>query len=248
MPASAEAKCYLAGMTKRLFSGLFLSILILFAGLALHAQSVTVLPETREVEGLRRGGMTALVEFDKKTVEKAWTRFLKEFGKVETWKSGAMVVLAANQTLPEYKGMDLVSRLDATTQGTKVFLSLGAKGDYAEPGTDAYEKAKTQLLAFCKQIYRDDISVQIDAAEKQVDDASKTHDKTVQMGEQLKRKLERNQDDQVKLQKEMEEKKADAERLKAEIQQNKIDQESALDEIKKVRKIAEEKKAKLGQF
>ena len=231
-------------MTKSLLFLLFISL----ASSTLQAQTVTVLPETRDVEGLRRGGMTALVEFDKKTVEKAWTKFLKELGKVDTWKSGAMVILSPNQTSLDYKGMDLVSRLDATPQGTKVFLSLGAKGDYAEAGTDAYEKAKAQLQTFCKQLYRDDISVQIDAAEKQVDDASKTHDKTVQVGEQLKRKLDRNADDQVKLQKELEDKKADAERLKAEIQQNKIDQESALDEIKKVRKIAEEKKAKLGQY
>ncbi len=223
----------------------FFLILLTHFGIA---QNVAISPEVREVEGLRRKGMTALVEFEKKTVEKAWTKFLKDFGKVENWKSGAWAVLGANQTQPDYKGLDLVSRLDATSQGTKVFLSLGAKGDYVEPGTELYEKAKGQLQTFCKQLYRDDISVQIDEAEKRVDLVSRIHDKTVQMGEQLKRQLEKNANEQAKLQKEMEEAKADAERLKADIQQNKIDQESALEEIKKVRKIAEEKKTKLQQF
>lgn len=192
--------------------------------------------------------MTALIEFDKKTVEKAWTRFLKDFGKVESWKSGAWAVLGPNQVQPDFKGLDLVSRLDATPQGTKVFISFGAKGDYVEPGTELYEKAKGQLQAFCRQLYRDDISAQIDAAEKVVDMASRTHDKTVQMGEQLKRQLEKNQNDQQQLLKELEEKKADEQRLKTEIQQNKIDQESALEEIKKVRKIGEDKKQRLQQL
>jgi hypothetical protein len=74
---------------------------------------------------------------------------------------------------------------------------------------------------------------------------SRTHDKTVQMGEHLRKQLERNATDQTNLLKNLEEKKAEAERLKAELNQNKIDQETALEEIKKVRKVAEEKRNKL---
>lgn len=232
-------------MTRLVALSLFL---IAVLSMSARAQTVNVAPEVREVEGLRRKGMTALIEMDKKTVEKAWMKYLKDFGKVETWKSGAAVVLGTNQTQPDYKGLDLVSRVDATQQGTKIFLSLGAKGDYVEPGTELYDKAKAQLQGFCKQVYRDDINTQIEAAEKFVDIASRTHDKTVQMGEQLKRQVEKNQEEQTKLQKELEEKKAEAEKLKAEIQQNKIDQEAALEEIRKVRKIAEDKKTRLQQF
>jgi hypothetical protein len=220
---------------------------LLLLSLSAQAQKVTIAPETREIEGLRRKGMSTLVEYDKKTVDKAWTKFLKTIGKPESWKSGATVILEANITQPDFAGVDHVTRLDATTEGTKIFWSIGLKGDYAEPTSPLYEKAKTALTNFCKQLYRDDLADQIDAAEKVADVVSRTHDKTVQMGEHLRKQLERNAQDQASLVKSLEEKKAEAERLKQEIAQNKIDQESALEEIKKVRKIAEDKKAKMIQ-
>ncbi len=222
-------------------------VLLLALGLPGWAwgQKVTIVSETREIEGLRRKGMSALVEYDKKTVEKAWTRLLKTIGKAESWKSGALVVLAANVTAPELSGVDHITRLDATTEGTKVFWSLGQKGEYLEPGSPEYERAKRMLADFARQLYRDDLSEQIAAAEKVVDVASRTHDKTVQMGEHLRRQLERNGADQQSLIKQLEEKRQEAERLKQELTNNKTDQESALEEIRKVRKIAEERKGKL---
>ena len=225
-----------------------LLLFLLILPLSVLAQKVSIVPESREIEGLRRKGMAALVEFDKKTVDKAWQRQMKGIGKMETWKSGAIVVLAGNVTAPDFAGADHITRLDATTEGTKIFWSLGEKGDYAEPGSADYERAKRTLADFCRSLYRDDVAGQIDAAEKVVETASHTHDKTVQMGEHLRRQLERNVADQQALLKNLEEKKADAERIKQELAQNKADQEATLEEIRKVRKIAEDRKAKLTQM
>ena len=222
-----------------------LLVLFLFLAFSAKAQKVSILPETREIEGLRRKGMAVLVEYDKKTVEKAWSKYLKAVGKTDSWKNGALVILESNVTNPDFAGADHITQLVATSEGTKVFWSIGQKGEYAEPGTTLYEKAKKGLTDFCKQLYREDLTEQIEAAEKVADVVSRTHDKTVQMGEHLRKQLDRNAQDQATLIKNMEEKKVEAERLKQELAQNKIDQESALEEIKKVRKIAEDKKRKL---
>lgn len=224
-----------------------LLLALLLLPFAVHAQKTIIVPEARDIEGVRRKGMSVLVEYDRRTVEKAWNRMLKTLGKPESWKSGAIVILAANVTSPDFAGADHVTRLDATTEGTKIFWSIGSKGEYAEPGSAGYERAKKALTEFCRGLYRDDLSEQIEAAEKVVDVASRTHDKTVQMGEHLRRQLERNAADQQALLKSLEEKKAESDRLRQEIIQNKTDQESALEEIRKVRKIAEDKKAKLMQ-
>ena len=225
-----------------------LLVLLLVFPLTVLAQKISVVPEAREIEGVRRKGLSTVVEYDKKTVEKAWQRMLKTIGKTDSWKSGAMVILAANVTAPEFQGADHVTRLDATSEGTKIFWSLGQKGEYAEPGSAGYERAKKAMTEFVKSLYRDDLNDQIEAAEKVVDVASRTHDKTVQMGEHLRRQLERNGQDQISLQKQLEEKRQEAERLKQELVQNKNDQEATLEEIRKVRKIAEDKKVKLLQM
>jgi len=214
-------------------------------GTSVLAQKATVFSEFREIEGLRRQGQGVLVEYEKKTVEKAWNKFLKTIGKPEAWKGGTTVVLEASVTNPDYAGADHITRLDATAEGTKVFWSIGAKGEYAQPGTQLHDKAKKALQDFARQLYRDDLTEQIEAAEKMAEVASRTHDKTAQMGENLRKQQERNTQEQASLLKAQEEKKTDAERIKQELVQNKLDQESALEEIKKIRKIAEERKRKL---
>jgi len=209
------------------------------------AQRVTVVQETREVEALARQGMSALVEYDKRTVEKAWTRYLKTLGKLDTWKGGAMVVLADATGKGPFAQYDLISQLLATTEGTKIFWSMGKGGEYLAITHPDYEKAKKALTDFCRQLYRDDISEQIDEAEKIIEMASRTHDKTVQMGESLKKRLERNLQEAQELVKKQAENRQEAEALRVEIQQNRADQEATLDEIKKVRKVAEDRRAKL---
>jgi hypothetical protein len=213
-----------------------------------HAQKITVSAEARELEGLRRRGMGCMIEYDKRTVEKAWNRQLKNLGKADSWKSGAQVILAPNMASQDFSGLDLISLVSATSEGTKLFLALGQKGDYAEPGSQEYERGRALLQAFARQLARDDISEQIAAAEKVVDIAARTHDKTMSIGEQLQRTLERNGKEQQNLQKALEENRLESERLRAEILQNKADQESALEEIKKVRKIAEDRKTRLQQL
>ena len=211
------------------------------------AQKAIVVTESREIEGLKREGMSMLVEFEKKTVEKSWVKLLKTYGKPDTWRSGAVVLLQPANTGNILTGYDWVSRIDATKLGTKVFLSLGSKGEYAKPADPDFDKGRQFMQAFARQLYIDDIQEQIAAAEKATEEASQTHDKTAQVGEQLKKQLERNANDQTQLQKNLDNKRAEAERIKNEVKQNKLDQEAALEEIKRVRKAAEDKRLKLQQ-
>jgi len=223
-------------------------VVFVLSAMAATAQKVQVLPEMKEIEGLRRKGMKCLAEYDKKTVEKAWLKWLKGYGKPDTWKGGAIVLLASANSSETLKDYDWITQLDATNQGTMIFWSLGAKGDYAEPGTTDYEQGKVLLEKFGRQLQMDDLQGQISAAENVAELASKTYDKTVGYGEQLKSQLARNSKARAQLLKDLDLNRQDSVRIKNDIFQNRTDQEASLDEIKKVRKIAEEKKLKLVQM
>ena len=225
-----------------------LFILVFLTSLAAIGQKVQVQPETKEIEGLRRKGMKCLAEYDKKTVEKAWLKLLKGYGKPDTWKGGAIALLATANGSEMLKEYDWITQLDATSQGTMIFLSLGAKGEYAEQGTPDYEKGKQMLERFGRQLQTEDLQGQISAAENVAELASKTYDKTVGYGEQLKSQMARIAKGKAELLKDLDQNKQDSVRIRKDLLQNRTDQEASLDEIKKVRKIAEEKKQKLLQM
>lgn len=211
-----------------------------------QAQKVSVQTAETEIEGLKRSGLSTTIELERKQVEKAWNKYLKSVCKKVESSKGSYIAKGAN--IPEIApgNINVFSKVDADTRGTTIFYAIDLGTEYIAQGTPAYEAARKILHEFTVQQYRDDLNEQIKEADEVVDDAVRTHEKKMAQGENLQKQIERNAQEKIKLQKELEENAENAEKLKKSIEQNKIDQATALEEIKKVRKVSEDKKTKLS--
>lgn len=208
-------------------------------------QKVSVVPAEAEIDGLKRKGLSTTIELERKVVEKAWQKYLKNAGKVESSKGNYTV---KGGSIPSIApgAINIYSHIDNDSHGTTIFYAIDLGTELATIGTPAYEAAQKALHEFAVQQYREDLNEQIKEADEVVDDAVRMHEKKVAQGESLQKQIERNAQEKVKLQKQLEENALDAERLKNSLTQNKIDQATALEEIKRVRQVSEGKKAKLG--
>jgi hypothetical protein len=120
----------------------------------------------------------------------------------------------------------------------------GTENSLAEPERENLRKL---VYEFSLEQYRSDFKKQISEAERVVNLAVRAHDKRSQEGDELKQRLTRNRKNKIKLQEELDENARELLKLSSDSVRNASEKETALEEIKKVRQIAEEKKLRLGQ-
>jgi hypothetical protein len=192
-------------------------------------------------------GFVVCLELDVKSVESAWKRYLRSLGKFENIESQSMAGMNLMLANVSNDAIDFYSRLTVSPRCIQIYMSATRAGSYMELTDPQKESIRKMLHEFAVSQYREDLIKQIAEAERVVNLAVKAHDKRVDEGQNLKSKLTRNRKEKVKLLKDLDDNGKDLVRLKADSVQNSSEQETALEEIAKVRKIAEEKKQKLGQ-
>ena len=212
-----------------------------------RSQSIEVIQSNASIKEKSLKGFVVCIELDAKSVESGWQRYMKSIGKFETVEKNAVEGL--NQVFPSVSSdaIDFYSRLTVSPRCVQIFMAAVRSGSGLELTDNQKENVKKLLYDFAVEQYRNDLIQQIAEAERVVNLAVKAHDKRVNEGNNLKSKLNRNRKEKTKLEKELEENAANLLKLRADSTQNVTEQESALEEIKKVRQIAEEKKQKLGQ-
>jgi hypothetical protein len=192
-------------------------------------------------------GFVVCLELDVKTVEKSWNRYMKSIGKFESTEKQALEGFNLVLNNVSSDAIDFYSKITVSPRCVQVFMGATRAGSALELPDNQTENIKKMLYDFAVEQYRQDLIAQITEAERVVSLAVKAHDKRVNEGNSLKNKIIRNKKDRIKLLKELEENAEGLKKLKQDSVQNQAEQETALEEISKVRKIAEEKKAKLGQ-
>jgi hypothetical protein len=192
-------------------------------------------------------GFVVCLELDLKSVEKNWVRYMKSVGKFEGSEKQALQGFNLMLSQISSDAVDFFSKITVSPRCIQVFMGATRAGSVLELPDNQPENVKKMLYDFAIEQYRQDLIDQISEAERVVSLAVKAHDKRVNEGNSLKNKINRNKKDRLKLFKELEQNAEDLKKLKMDSTQNKAEQETALEEIDKVRKIAEEKKAKLGQ-
>lgn len=225
---------------------LLLSLLCLAAGLV-HGQKIEVKSGEHEVDKMKRKGLLTRIELEPKVVEKAWTKRLREFGKLEAGKGFYKM---QSVTVPAISNdpVSIFSRVEAGAGGTVVFYSIDLGSEYAQPGQPAYEKAKAFLHDFAVAVYREDVNQEIEQADKAVDAAVKVHDRYMESGQRISSGLARNRTDKERLLKALQDNQAELGKLQQDSSRNRLDQETAVTEINRLRAISEEKKAKLSRI
>jgi hypothetical protein len=192
-------------------------------------------------------GFVVCLELDVKSVESAWRRYLRSLGKFESIESQSMAGMNLMLSNVSNDAIDFYSRLTVSPRCIQIYMSATRAGSYMELTDEQKESVRKMLYNFALSQYREDLIRQITEAERVVNLAVKAHDKRIDEGQNLKSKLNRNRKEKVKLLKDLDDNGKNLVRLKADSVQNASEQETALEEISKVRKIAEEKKQKLSQ-
>lgn len=231
-------------MKKRCFS---LFALLLVANFVL-AQKPTVSEGQEILNDITRTGMFTVVNLDNKTLDKAWEKKLKEYGKVSSSK-GIYTITGAEIPGVTSKPAQVYSVVKKEKNGTKIWwaIDLGTSFVTSSTNSGAYSGASKILSDFAIASYKEDINIQIAEAEKELGKTVKEYEKEVTNGQNLAKSVERNKQEKAALEQKLIDNANELKQLEKDIQTNKTDQEKAASEVEKMKKAVEVVKSKLDQ-
>lgn len=232
---------------KKLF--FLLSLLFVFE---LQAQTVTVEKEQELVNGVKVDIVrTTLLIADSRKVERQWSNFLKEFGKVQS-QDGMLVVEEAiingiSASVTSTSDIKSFSRVTLKPEGTEIWWALQDGDQFIGPDhkSNKFERASNMLHQFGVDMYVNEINEDIGEADHVIDNAAREYDRLLRVSDNLDKRLEKNRYDRIKLEEKLVENANDSIQLKLQMQQNNTDQENALKEIEKLKQARESIRSKL---
>ena len=231
----------------------FLSLLLL-SGLVLAqpaaAQKSPVDEMDMSIEGIPRKGQRVVIQLDSRAVEAAWLKHLNErVGKVSN-KKGVYNINVAMVDAISKTPMRLISRVDPTSTGTGVWWSLDLGNAYL--GKDAtpvqYREAEKYLKDFARQLYRDDIALQVLEAEKAMKVSQDNHMSVIREADETKRSVERNTVRRAEIDAMLAQNQAELLQLKGALDDNLKKQEAARADIVAKRVALEAVKDKVNKI
>jgi len=224
------------------------SFLLLFS-ITCFAQKILIQEGSEVVDNIQRTGLYTIIKLDNKTVEKAWEKKLKNYGKVQSSK-GVLSITGAEIPGVTSKPGQVYSKVLKTKDGAKVWwaIDLGSSFVSTSEGGSSYRAASQILTDFAAECYRDDINKEIADAEKALSKTIKDHEKNIKEGENLVSSVEKNKQEKINLENKLKENAEDLKRLEKEIQQNKSDQERSRNDVSKMKEAVEVVKNKLNQI
>jgi len=224
-----------------------ITLFVLFYSSGSKAQTVEVNETNGTIKDKSLKGYVVCLELDAKTVITSWSRYIQSLGTCETIEKQTFECLNLALPLVSADGIDFYSKATISPRCIQIFMGALRAGSNLELPEEQKEKVRNMLYDFAIEQYRQDLIKQISEAERVVNFAVKAHDKRTTEGENLRSKIARNKKDKLRLLQDLEENVNNLKKLRADSVQNASEQETALEEIKKVRQIAEEKKLKLSQ-
>jgi hypothetical protein len=198
------------------------------------------------IERISRDGFYVEIELDKATVEKAWDKKVREYGKTDLLKNYT-VVKQANITSVCTNG-NIYSSVSTSGKGTKVFWAIEDINGYVTSKHGNHQTAKKILEDFARQMYVEDINHQIAAAELALQQSAKVQEKTIKESEQISKNIEKNKQEKLDLDAAMLKNGENAKLLEQEKLNNIESQKAAAIEVEKMKKALEHVKGKLNQF
>ncbi|QNL21411.1 hypothetical protein HZR84_05500 [Hyphobacterium sp. CCMP332] len=226
-----------------------ISLLFVFE---INAQTVVVEKSKELVNGSKVDVVkTMLLIADSRKVEKQWSNFLKEFGKVQS-QDGMLIVEEAivngiSASVTSTSDITSYSRVTLKPEGTEVWWALQDGDQFIGPEhkSNKFERASNMLHQFGVDVYVNEINEDIAEADRVIDNAAREYDRLLRVSDNLDKRLEKNRFDRIKLEEKLVENANDSTQLKLQMQQNTTDQGNALKEIEKLKQARESIRAKL---
>ena len=226
--------------------------IILFFTVSLNAQTVTVEKTKELVNGTKVDALrTTLLISDSRKVERQWSNFLKNFGKVQS-SDGVLVIEEAiidgiSASVTSTSNVTSYSRVTLKAEGTEIWWALKDGEEFIGPDhkSTKFQRAENMLHQFGVDVYVNEINEDISDADRVIDNAAREYDRLLRESDNLDKKLEKNRFDKIKLEEKLVENANDSIQLKLQMQQNTTDQENALKEIEKLKSARESIRARL---
>jgi hypothetical protein len=216
---------------------------LMFSGV-LNAQKIKIQESSETVENVSRKGMFVLLELDKKEVEKAWTKYLKNYGKT-SYSAGAIIVQAADmKALSDYP-CRVISFVEVAPTGSRVWWAIDLGAKYVTKESEEYRGAEKMLYEFALNAYKEDVNRQIIDAEGALETATKIQEKEVNEGTDLQEKIDNNKIQKTELEGKLQFNKEEYARLNRELDNSFAEQKTALLNVENI-KVAQH--AKEGQL
>ena len=224
------------------------TLLLVFSSYQLQAQQIEVNTANASIREKSIAGYTACLELDVKSVENGLSKFVRSLGKFEKAERNAWEGLTQIIPAVSSDAIDFYAKLMVSPRCVQVFMGAVRSGTSNSVSPEAGDNIRKMLYDFSLEQYRSDLRKQIEEADRVVNMAVKAHDKRTREGDNLKYRLGRNRKEKIKLLENMESNRYNLQKLLADSVRNAAEKETALEEIKKVRQIAEERKQKLGMI
>lgn len=227
------------------YFGILITLLFLSAQTILAQKKVEVHDALQSFEGLSRHGMAVQIDLADKEIIKKWEKRLKEFGKLESGKSGYTVNGANIPGLG--KPSNIYSIVTSTGSGIKIWWAIDLGSHYVTITHLAdHATCKHILHDFAVQMYRDDVNRQIADAERALATSTKNQEKTINTGATISKNIENNAQEKIDLEQKLKENAEELVQLNQAKEQNVLDQQKAAEEVTTMQKALEAVKSKMN--
>jgi hypothetical protein len=215
-------------------------LLLVFLVSPIWAQKVTVSKKSDKIKGESAEGYGTTLEGKKEAVMAAWSKFIKDLGKV---KSGGDYQYIENPVL----GATVYNTgiIYATTTGNgdeeKAEVWLGIKsGEWTVNDISLVEKQLEKLVyQFGIKFYRDKIQAQIDEGQQALEAVVRQQQRLTNQNKDLSIRLGNNGQEKIQLEKAIEANKLENLVLLQKIENNKKSQDSVAQAGEKIKKVIE---------
>lgn len=224
-------------------------LFILFSfSFSLLAQSIKVYEKEEKIEKMQRKGFAVLILLEETFVEKAWSKKVKEFGKVSSTGNEYIVHEAV---LPSFSAspLKLYSKVtEKSKQGTEVWLGIDLGTEFVTAKHAKADDMEKILYQFAVETYQADINQQIEEAEKTLTKTTKEYERTVGAELKVRNKMQKNKEEKKDLFDKLKQNKMDSVQLVKDLEMNKLAQKQDSLDVAKMKKAVEVVKAKLANI
>lgn len=229
---------------------LLLSFFLLVLTVGSYAQRSPVDEAEMAVKGIPRKGQRVTVQLDSKRVEDAWVRQLSEkFGSKLKNDKGIYtldgVVIEEISKTP----VRVISKVDAAPTGTAVWWSIDLGNAYlSKEATPAqWKSSEDYLKAFARMLYRQDLAVQVQEAEKALLASQNNHTAVIAKQDNIKKDIEKNKVKKAEIQQQLAQNAAELLNLNNQVDLNLKEQEAARADIVNMRVALEAVKDRMNK-
>ncbi|TAF72756.1 MAG: hypothetical protein EAZ53_14970 [Bacteroidetes bacterium] len=211
-------------------------------------QKVLVNETEEKIDEIRRIGVSTNLELDEDNIKDAWEKKLKEWGSYK-YKNKIYTIEKAFLPTVSTVPMRLISKVETTRQGVKVWFTLDDGSQYlsSQATPKPFAEAKKILHDFGFEQYIADINEQIKDAEKVLSNSVREQEKMIDKGQDIRNSIVENRNEKIKFEKKIKEGEQMYLQLKSDSLANIANQAITTENVEKMKRSVEVVRSKISK-